>query len=227
MLGLGLPFRVGYVNPVAKARTNGGYKDRDKAVKKMASKLGRQGARTVQLAVAFAIATAGSAFAEAERYNYTDKSTWERYVPTIWVDPDGCEHWVMDDGAEGYMSNHVNRQGIPVCNRQNVCGVMNTDQYFATNSYRLTAGGKQNLANFFKSSPARAFLIAGHTDSRASDEYNIRLSYNRASAVAAVAKSVGANVIDVRGYGERVPAAPNNTAAGLAQNRRVEIICFR
>ena len=24
----------------------------------------------------------------------------ERYVPTIWVDPDGCEHWVMDDGAE-------------------------------------------------------------------------------------------------------------------------------
>lgn len=25
----------------------------------------------------------------------------ERYVPTIWVDPDGCEHWVMDDGAEG------------------------------------------------------------------------------------------------------------------------------
>lgn len=23
----------------------------------------------------------------------------ERYVPTIWVDPDGCEHWVMDDGA--------------------------------------------------------------------------------------------------------------------------------
>ena len=25
----------------------------------------------------------------------------ERYTPTIWVDPDGCEHWVMDDGAEG------------------------------------------------------------------------------------------------------------------------------
>ena len=22
----------------------------------------------------------------------------ERYVPTIWVAPDGCEHWVMDDG---------------------------------------------------------------------------------------------------------------------------------
>ena len=41
----------------------------------------------------------------------------ERYVPTIWVDPDGCEHWVMDDGAEGYMTPHVTRQGIPVCRR--------------------------------------------------------------------------------------------------------------
>ena len=52
----------------------------------------------------------------------------ERYVPTIWVDPDGCEHWVMDDGWEGYMSPHVTRQGIPVCRRGNVCGVMNSDQ---------------------------------------------------------------------------------------------------
>ncbi|MFV2035380.1 MAG: OmpA family protein, partial [Halocynthiibacter sp.] len=33
----------------------------------------------------------------------------ESYVPTIWVDPDGCEHWVMDDGAEGYMTPNVTR----------------------------------------------------------------------------------------------------------------------
>ena len=42
----------------------------------------------------------------------------ERYTPTIWTDPDGCEHWVMDDGTEGYMTPHVTRQGIPVCNRR-------------------------------------------------------------------------------------------------------------
>lgn len=215
------------MNPVPKTRVIGGYWDRVKAVKKMARNVRHQGARAVMVAVAVAMATAGSVAAQDDRYNYTDQSTWERYVPTIWIDPDGCEHWVMDDGAEGYMSNHVNRQGIPVCNRQNVCGVLNTDQYFATDSYRLSPGGKQNLANFFRSSPARAYLITGHTDSRASDEYNMRLSYNRANAVAAVAASVGANVIDVRGYGERIPAAPNKTAAGMAQNRRVEIICFR
>lgn len=39
----------------------------------------------------------------------------ERYVPTIWVDPDGCEHWVMDDGLEGFMTPHTDRLGRPVC----------------------------------------------------------------------------------------------------------------
>lgn len=42
----------------------------------------------------------------------------ERYIPTIWTDPDGCEHWVMDDGVEGYMTPHVTRHGRPVCNRR-------------------------------------------------------------------------------------------------------------
>jgi len=39
----------------------------------------------------------------------------ERYIPTIWIDPDGCEHWVFDDGFEGYMTPHVRRDGRPVC----------------------------------------------------------------------------------------------------------------
>ena len=25
----------------------------------------------------------------------------ESYIPGVWIDPDGCEHWVMDDGVEG------------------------------------------------------------------------------------------------------------------------------
>ena len=151
----------------------------------------------------------------------------ERYIPNIWVDPDGCEHWVMDDGVEGYMTPHVNRQGIPVCRRGNVCGVMNSDQFFATNSHKVNPSGRQQLAQFFQSSSASAYIIAGHTDSRASDAYNMRLSYNRAATVANIARSVGARVTDVRGYGERMPRAANNTRNGMAQNRRVEIICIR
>jgi outer membrane protein OmpA-like peptidoglycan-associated protein len=151
----------------------------------------------------------------------------ERYVPTIWVDPDGCEHWVMDDGAEGYMTPHVDRNGIPVCRRGEVCGVMNTDTLFATDSARINASGRERLRDFFNQARATSFVITGHTDSRASDDYNLRLSLRRANAVARVAQGTGARIADIRGYGERMPAAPNTTAAGMQKNRRVEVICIR
>ena len=170
---------------------------------------------------------AAMTMAFAGQVSAQNTATGQRYVPTIWVDPDGCEHWVMDDGAEGYMTPHVSRQGIPVCRRGNVCGVMNTDQFFATDSYRINSAGQQRLREFFTSATASSFIIAGHTDSRASDAYNMRLSQNRANSVARVAQSAGVRVSDVRAYGERQPVAPNNSAANMAKNRRVEIICLR
>ena len=33
----------------------------------------------------------------------------------IWVDPNGCDHWIIDDGLEGYLSQRLNRNGKPVC----------------------------------------------------------------------------------------------------------------
>jgi hypothetical protein len=36
-------------------------------------------------------------------------------VANIWVDPDGCQHWYVDDGLEGYMSPRLNRDGTPRC----------------------------------------------------------------------------------------------------------------
>ncbi len=125
------------------------------------------------------------------------------------------------------MTPHVNRKGIPVCRRGNVCGVMNTDQFFATDSAHISSAGRARLAQFFQGAAATAFIIVGHTDSRASDAYNMRLSLNRANSVARVAKSTGVRIADVRGYGERLPVASNGSAAGMAKNRRVEIICIR
>ena len=71
------------------------------------------------------------------------------------------------------------------------------------------------------------FSIAGHTDARASDAYNLRLSQRRANAVAAIVHEAGKQVSQSVGYGERKPRATNNTAEGMSQNRRVEIICVR
>lgn len=151
-----------------------------------------------------------------------------RVEPGLWVDPDGCLHWVADGGIEGYMEGRVDPQsGMPVCLDVNTCAVANNDVLFHTDSARLTPSGRQQLQQFFASAGAFAYAIYGHTDSRASDEYNIRLSTRRAAAVADVARSVGARVAREIGYGERRPVAPNDSAANMQRNRRVEIVCYR
>lgn len=33
----------------------------------------------------------------------------------IWIDPHGCDQWIIDDGAEGYLSARLDRYGKPVC----------------------------------------------------------------------------------------------------------------
>ena len=33
----------------------------------------------------------------------------------IWIDPNGCHHWIIDDGLEGYLSPRLDREGRPVC----------------------------------------------------------------------------------------------------------------
>lgn len=67
--------------------------------------------------------------------------------------------------------------------------------------------------------------VMGHTDSTGSDAYNMQLSEGRAQAVASVLtqKGVAPVRLVVRGFGEQYPIASNETAAGRAQNRRVEI----
>lgn len=151
----------------------------------------------------------------------------ERYVPTIWVDPDGCQHWVMDDGAEGYMTPNRTRDGRPVCIRGNPCRVENADTLFATGSHAISPQERQRLLNFFRTAQATAFVIDGHTDPRGGYDYNLRLSLNRANAVAAIAREAGVTVSNVRGFAFLYPVAPNTTAAGMARNRRVEIFCIR
>ena len=146
----------------------------------------------------------------------------------IWVDDDGCMHWWADGGVEGYMVDRVNPEtGRPVCLRKNTCLVENTDTLFATDSAQLTTSGRRRLTDFFSKSGAFGYAIYGHTDARASDEYNMGLSQSRARAVGNVARSVGAVVERQIGYGERQPIATNGTAAGMQQNRRVEVVCYR
>lgn len=150
-----------------------------------------------------------------------------QYIPNIWVDPDGCEHWVMDDGAEGFMTPNVTPDGIPVCREMNVCGLLNSDQAFASGSATLNEESTARLIAFFQSAFARGFIISGHTDNVGTDASNLRLSRARAEAVASLAQNTGASVSGIQAHGERKPRASNATPEGQALNRRVEIICLR
>ena len=67
--------------------------------------------------------------------------------------------------------------------------------------------------------------ITGHTDSAGASEYNRTLSERRAEAVKAylVSKGLSGDRIVTKGAGDAQPVASNKTAAGRAQNRRVDI----
>jgi len=146
----------------------------------------------------------------------------------VWIDADGCMHWWADGGTEGYMVPRRNpATGKPVCLKKASCLTESTDTLFASASAALTAGGRDRLEKFFRQSETFSYAVSGHTDSRGSDAYNQELSEARARTVANVARSVGAVVESEAGYGESRPAASNASAAGMAKNRRVEVVCSR
>ena len=73
--------------------------------------------------------------------------------------------------------------------------------------------------------PTAKFTVEGHTDSVGGESTNQKLSEARANAVRdfLIDKGIGADRLTAIGYGEAKPIATNNTRAGRAQNRRVEI----
>jgi OOP family OmpA-OmpF porin len=83
----------------------------------------------------------------------------------------------------------------------------------------------QQVADFMRENLENSVEIAGHSDSRGAADYNRALSQRRADAVAARLTGplgVSADLVNAVGYGETEPVADNDTAAGRAENRRVE-----
>ena len=87
-----------------------------------------------------------------------------------------------------------------------------------------SAGALNEIAAVLGRCDAGPIEIGGHTDSRASDAYNLDLSQRRVESVrrALAARGVDAGTLVARGYGESRPIADNATAEGRARNRRVE-----
>ena len=99
---------------------------------------------------------------------------------------------------------------------------------FDTNSSTVKPESRQTLtelANVLKKYPEDIILVAGHTDSDGTAEYNLTLSQARARSLAdiLVANGVAIESVQSHGYGETQPIADNTSADGKAQNRRVEL----
>lgn len=80
------------------------------------------------------------------------------------------------------------------------------------------------LVSLLLEHPKMNIEIAGHTDNKGSDEYNLNLSQERANAVMnyIINQQIDASRISARGYGETKPISTNETEDGRQLNRRVE-----
>lgn len=117
----------------------------------------------------------------------------------------------------------VERQG------DQIALTMPSNVTFAVNSSTIQPGfyGPLNdVANTLVQYPKTAVDILGHASSDGADDYNLRLSQQRADSVKSylIGKGVQSVRLNAIGFGETQPIADNSTAEGRAANRRVEII---
>ena len=99
--------------------------------------------------------------------------------------------------------------------------------FFETNSYELkpeSAIELNKLAYFIVNNPTLKIEISGHTDNIGTENFNRKLSENRAKTVVGylISKGIPTDRLLSKGYGKTQPISDNNTEEGRAQNRRTE-----
>jgi outer membrane protein OmpA-like peptidoglycan-associated protein len=104
-----------------------------------------------------------------------------------------------------------------------------SDVLFDTARYTLKPGAREKLAKvsgIILGHPGLKIAVEGYTDSVGGDDYNMKLSENRAGAVRdfLVGQGVSSASVNSQGFGKTMPVADNATAAGRQQNRRVELV---
>jgi outer membrane protein OmpA-like peptidoglycan-associated protein len=145
---------------------------------------------------------------------------------------------VVGGAAGGIIGNYMDKQAAEM--QQDIEGArierigegikitFDSGILFDVDKYDLRDQAKLNLdklAVILNKYEDTNILLAGHTDSDGSDDYNMTLSERRARSVAGylAANSVTSARMTVVGYGESQPIANNSTVEGKQMNRRVEV----
>ncbi len=100
--------------------------------------------------------------------------------------------------------------------------------YFDTSKSNVkgtSATTLNKLAGIFKEYPKSYILVEGHTDSAGPEDYNMKLSQQRAESVTTylIAQGINQGRFTTKWYGELQPKADNATPEGKSKNRRVEL----
>jgi outer membrane protein OmpA-like peptidoglycan-associated protein len=108
--------------------------------------------------------------------------------------------------------------------------IMNmSDVLFDFGKYSLKPEAREKLAKvsgIIMAHPGLNLQVEGYTDNVGSDEYNQKLSEQRAAAVQSylVTQGIPGDIVSAKGLGKSDPVASNDTAQGRQQNRRVQIV---
>lgn len=125
--------------------------------------------------------------------------------------------------------DELRRRGADVRNTKRGVVVNLPDILFEFDSAHLTSDARRTVGEIGEvvgTVQGRVVSVEGHTDSVGTFSYNERLSHDRAQSVAREldASGIPPERLRVRGLGEGAPIATNNSEAGRARNRRVEVI---
>jgi len=129
----------------------------------------------------------------------------------------GCPHWA--GGVQGQITKELLEAG-----RVRLYGInFDVDSDIIRNESKPTL---DKIVAMLRSEKAMQLIVEGHTDSDGETQHNQTLSQRRAESVKAYLVSAGISSarLSTKGYGESKPVAPNTTATGKAQNRRVELV---
>jgi outer membrane protein OmpA-like peptidoglycan-associated protein len=104
-----------------------------------------------------------------------------------------------------------------------------SDVLFDTGQFTLKPGAREKLAKvagILIAYPGLNIEVGGYTDNVGGDDMNQKLSENRADAVRTylVEQGVTTTSVSSKGYGNTLPVASNDNAAGRQENRRVELV---
>ena len=146
------------------------------------------------------------------------------------VDARGCPLDTDGDGVYDYLDKCP---GTPMGAKVDADGCWDiANVNFDTNSAVVKDQYKMLLdevATVLKKNPGIALKVQGHTDSDASDGYNMALSMRRAQAVkkALVDRGVQGKALKLGHFGESKPIRSNDTSTNKFENRRVELSVIR